>query len=495
MKRVVTEQLMPNWLQKRASLSPDRTAIEIGKRAVTFGQLYDQSIDYAARLYSKGVRPFHRVGILQQNSLNLVTALHALMQTGVEIVFYNIRLSPLELAYQFSDAHIDWLITEEEFLNTVVESGFDGEKTIIFNDLFSTQPSSAFVPVEVFNLEHTATIMYTSGTSGHPKGVMQTYGNHWWSAVGSMLNLRLHEGDKWLCAVPLFHISGLSILMRSIIYGMTVQIHPHFDEKIVNKAIKEEGITIMSMVANMLNRMVADLGEDGQYPPSFRCALLGGGPAPYSILEACKTKKIPVYQTYGMTETASQIVTLSPEHSLEKLGSAGKALFPCSLKIVADGKELQPMETGEILLQGPNVTKGYLNREQETESAFSDGWLHTGDLGYVDEEGFLFVVDRRSDLIISGGENVYPAEVESALMRHEHIFEAGVTGAPDDKWGQVPIAFIVTNNKEITEQDVKVFCKDCLASYKVPKEVYFVESLPRNASNKLLRRELLKFRK
>ena len=193
-----------------------------------------------------------------------------------------------------------------------------------------------------------------------------------------------------------------------------------------------------------------------------------------------------------MTETASQIVTLSPEYSIEKLGSAGKALFSAQIMIHYDGREAKANEIGEILVKGPNVTKGYRNRKTETELAFENGWFKTGDMGYLDEEGFLYVVDRRSDLIISGGENIYPAEIEAILMKHEAVFEAGVTGCADDKWGEVPVAFAVLQNNVLEKDELINFCKKYLASYKVPRDIYFVEELPRNSANKLLRRDLKK---
>ena len=205
------------------------------------------------------------------------------------------------------------------------------------------------------SLKDLHTIMYTSGTTGRPKGVMLTWGNHWWSAIASVLNLGLDTSrDRWLASVPLFHMSGLSILMRSLIYGMTAVIHPAFDPAAANGSTRGEGVSIVSVVGTMLSRMLEDLGEKF-YPDHFRCMLLGGGPAPKSLLERCKEKGVPVFQTYGMTETASQIVTLAPEDSLRKLGSAGKPLFPSELRIVKEGVDLPPGEAGEIVSLGPNA--------------------------------------------------------------------------------------------------------------------------------------------
>lgn len=200
-------------------------------------------------------------------------------------------------------------------------------------------------------------------------------------------------------------------------------------------------------------------------------------------------KGIPVYQTYGMTETSSQICTLAADYMLTKVGSAGKPLFLCQLRIENGGEVAPSHVEGEIVVKGPNVTSGYFKREEATRETVRDGWLHTGDLGYLDEEGFLYVLDRRSDLIISGGENIYPAQIEEALLAHSKVVEAGVVGKADEKWGQVPVAFIVKAD-HVTEEELIRFCEEKLARYKVPKEIHFLSELPRNASKKLLRREL-----
>src|SRR5699024_4581784 len=242
------------------------------------------------------------------------------------------------------------------------------------------------------DLDAMFTIIYTSGTTGFPKGVVHSYGNHWWRAVGSMLNLGLSKQDKWLAVLPIFHVSGLSILLRSVIYGIPVYLLEKYDKQSFHEALMSKGVTIASVVTMMVSDLINQLG-DNRYPETVRCLLLGGGPAPESLLEEAKARQMPVFQSYGMTETSSQIVTLSPVKALEKIGSSGKPLFPAQLKINApDG------QVGEIYVKGPIVTKGYFNNEQATNIALIDGWLATGDLGYTDREGFLYVVDRRKDL-------------------------------------------------------------------------------------------------
>ncbi|AMQ21533.1 o-succinylbenzoate--CoA ligase [Geobacillus sp. JS12] len=476
---------MPNWLKQRAFLTPERIAVSDGRRTKTFAELYEAAAVWARRLAQAGVKEGDIVALLMKNRIEMIEIIHALFFLGARVLLQNVRLTSYELGWQLDDSGARLAIADEELAGSL-----DGDGRVLTVGAVAALPEVDVSLKETCDLEEVATIMYTSGTTGTPKGVLQTYGNHWWSAVGSALNLGLHERDCWLAAVPLFHISGLSIAMRSVIYGMPMRLQTSFDPKEANEWIMRGDVTIMSVVAAMLQRMISELGE-ARYPDTFRCMLLGGGPAPRPLLEACKEKGIPVYQTYGMTETASQIATLAPEYSLTKLGSAGKPLFPAELCILKDEKPAAPHEAGEIVVKGPNVTKGYLHRPEATAQAIRGGWFFTGDIGYIDEDGFLYVLDRRSDLIISGGENVYPAEVEAVLLSHPDVEEAGVTGVEDETWGQVPYAFVrLKRGASPDEAALRAFCRERLAKYKVPARIYFVDELPRNAAQKLLRREL-----
>jgi o-succinylbenzoate---CoA ligase len=482
----------PNWLSNRAFLTPSRVALKTDKETITFGELHTRALSFAKKLNNLGILNGDIVALLLKNSIDMVVAIHALKYIGATTVLLNTRLTSHELLWQLEDSEPRMILTEGDFWGKFHQIN---EKVDCSNlhkiDEIKRVDEKDFDFVSTFKMDAVDTIMYTSGTTGKPKGVLQTYGNHWWSAIGSALNIGLHEKDVWLSAVPLFHISGLSILMRSVIYGIPVVLHETFNAEEINNSILKDEVTIISVVSTMLSQMINCLG-DRNYPTSLRCVLLGGGPAPKPLLEECKERSIPVYQTYGMTETSSQIVTLSPEYSLQKLGSAGKPLFPSQIKIISNGVEALPTHSGEIVVKGPNVTIGYLNREDATADSIRNGWLYTGDIGYLDDEGFLYVLDRRSDLIVSGGENVYPAEIESVLLSHPFIKEVGVTGINDEKWGQVPYAFVkLESNKSLTEEEVLTFCLERLAKYKVPKHVYFVEELPRNASNKLVRNRLL----
>ncbi|MGN7942813.1 o-succinylbenzoate--CoA ligase [Metabacillus sp. 22489] len=478
-------QEMPNLLKQRAELTPKRLAIKANNEEVTFEQLYKRVQQRATILSKHGIRENQHIAILMRNSVEMIETIHAVIALGAVAVMLNVRLSEQELAWQIDDVEAEYIICNREFQKNVKVY-----KTIVCEDLFIHHVEEILPSLSQVSFYHdkVATIMYTSGTTGNPKGVMQTYGNHWSSAISSALNLGLQVNDRWLLSVPLFHISGLSILMRSVIYGIGVVLHERFDAAKMNQAIMRDGVTIVSVVTTMLKQMIEQL-EKERYPESFRCMLVGGGPVPEKYLLECQEKGIPVYQSYGMTETASQVVTLTPEDSLVKIGSAGKPLFLNQIKIMKNGQECQPNEEGEIFVKGPTITKGYWKKEEATDKAIKNGWLQTGDQGYVDEDGFLYVLDRRSDLIISGGENVYPAQIESVLLTHPNISDAGVIGVNDEKWGQSPHAFVVL--KESVEIDeIRAFCQEKLAAYKVPKYYTIVDELPRNASNKLLRRKL-----
>lgn len=484
----MSSEVMPNWLDKRAFLSPQKLALSFEGKEWTFKELQLNAKHFAALLHTWGVKRGDHVAILSNNRFEMVALLHALPYLEAVGVMLNTRLTEREMQFQLKDAECSYLIYEDSLYQSSFSEivGLECKSYREIESLSSTEVSLC----EEIEIHKPYTIMYTSGTTGSPKGVVHCYGNHWWSAISSVLNLGINEEDKWLAALPLFHVGGLSILMKSVIYGMPVHLHKSFDEESIHQAIMEEGVTTVSVVSVMLDRLLARLGESS-YPSTFRCMLLGGGPAPKSLLERAKDKNVPVFQTYGMTETSSQIVTLSPQDALRKIGSAGKSLFPAQLNIMVEHRQAEPNEVGEIIVKGPMVTKGYFKRPESNEETIQNGWLSTGDLGYLDHEGFLYVVDRRKDLIISGGENVYPAEIEGVLSELSGVIEAGVIGKEDEQWGHVPVAFIVLEgNDEIAYEDIQSFCLEKLAKFKVPKEIYFVDHLPRNASKKILRREL-----
>lgn len=494
--------VVPDWLGKRATLSGEHIGLEVGGSSYTFAQINRDADRVAQLLAAHNVGPEARVALLIPNGPHFVWCIHAASRLGAVSVPLNLRLTRDELSAQLKDAEVSLLVYHSAYRSTVqallertaanglcIDEAWPGNSTAEpIRPVTPRRPGDS--TYRGFDLDQVHTIIFTSGTTGRPKGAMLTYGNHWWSAMGSVLNLGLEPTDKWLACVPLFHVSGLSILMRSVIYGMTALIHERFDPELVNRAIDQDGVTIISVVSSMLGRML-DARGDRPYPDSLRCVLVGGGPVPGALLERCRRLGVPVVQTYGLSETGSQVVTLSPQDAMRKLGSAGRPLFPVELRIDTDGREAKPNEAGEITIKGPNVMAGYYKRPDATAHALRDGWLHTGDVGYVDDEGYLYVLDRRDDLIISGGENIYPAEVEAVLMAHPGVEEAAVVGKPDPAWGAVPVAFVKLRAGQVVSTEALVsHCKERLAAYKVPKSIAFEAQLPRNASGKLLRKEL-----
>jgi O-succinylbenzoic acid--CoA ligase len=503
--------LLPDWLARRAALHPGRPALLVADAAWSFAELDAWASAVAARLAALGVAPGDRVALLARNTPAYVAAVHAAPRAGVILVPLNARLAPAELAWQLADCGASLLLFDAPHAQLAAgllvtrgqgDKGTGGIPQFASLEQIASPPPLVppspcpplpLSPPPLVPLDSPHTIIYTSGTTGRPKGAILTAGNHWWSATASALNLGLRDDDRWLAVLPLFHVGGLSILLRGAIYGIPVVLHERFDPAAALRAIEEQGVTIASVVAVMLQRIL-DAAGDRPLPAHFRCALLGGGPAPLPLLEACAARGVPVVQTYGMTETASQAATLAPADALRKLGSAGQPLLPVELRIEAHGRAAAPGEVGEICVRGPTVTAGYYGRPDATADAIRDGWLYTGDLGHLDAEGYLYVVDRRSDLIISGGENVYPAEVEAALLAHPAVLEAGVVGAPDPTWGQVPVAYVVARPGHAAGPELAAellaFTRERLAAYKQPRRVTVVASLPRTASGKLRRTEL-----
>lgn len=503
------------WLPWRAATTPDRTALVAPDgESFSYAELNLRADGMARALSSSGVAKGDRVALLLPNSATFAALIHASMRLGAILVPLNLRLTPAELAWQVEDADARLLLCDATTLPTALMVGERASGVRVMRvdaqDARESEPegmSGSARPHDIPSLldvtrerttilremadpDEPLAIVYTSGTSGRPKGAILGYSNFWWSAMGSALNLGIHAGDRWLAPLPLFHVGGLSVITRSAIYGTTAVLHDGFDVDRVNDALEDDGITIVSLVPTMLGRIL-DARDDRPAPPRLRCVLLGGGPAPRSLLERCATVGIPVSLTYGLTEACSQVATLAPSDALQKLGSSGKPLYPTRLRIARDdGSDAAAGEGGEILVSGPTVTRGYWNRPDATATAFRDGWLRTGDVGMLDADGYLFVLDRRDDLIVTGGENVYPAEVESVLLAHDEVAEVAVIGVPDAEWGQRVVALArVTEGSDITLESLRDLCAGRIARYKLPVELRITHHpLPRTATGKLSRR-------
>ncbi len=483
---------MPHWLDQRAYLTPDRPAILSDEATWTYGHLRAMALGAFDWLSAEGLRSKEPVSLLISNRPQSVALIHALTYARAVVVLLNTRLAVPELAPQVQQSESRWLIYDRAHRGRAYDvAGAADLRLVEVDQIFDRPrvPPTGDRPMAHLDLDEDHGLIYTSGTTGRAKGVRLTYGNHWWSAVGSALNLGLSGDDRWLLALPLFHVSGLSVLFRSVIYGTAVVLHDQFQAERVHADIHRYHVTLISVVATMLERMLDQ--SDSDYPGPLRAVLAGGGPIPLHLVTRALNRGLAVYQTYGLTETASQVVTLSPEHLVSRQGSAGKPLFPAEVQIRRGSEVLLADRAGEIVIRGPMLTPGYRTESGSRPAATSEGWFYTGDVGHLDPDGFLYVHDRFHDLIISGGENVYPAEIEAALCQHPEIADAGVVGTRDETWGQVPVAFIQTKGADPLNSDqIEAFLRQHLAPYKVPRAMYWVDQIPRNAAGKLLRREL-----
>ena len=439
--------LLDNWLAQRAQTCPDRDAVVSGGRSLAYAELEARAIAAARRLAAKGVRRDSLVALTMPAGIDHAVALHALMKLGAVICPLDARLGREERDRA--------LAGERPALTIASPEDMEG-------------PEADLPLLGEHDLDATCTRVLTSGTAGSPRPVPLTYGNHMWSAVGSAFNLGVHPEDRWLCCAPVFHVSGLTILLRSAIYGTTAVVHDGFDVDRVAESLEREVVTIVSLVTTMLTRLL-DAGAAIERP---RAILVGGGPVPDEVLAEALALGGTVVQTYGLTEACSQVTTLAPADAERKRGSAGRPLLTTHVRI-ADG---------EILVQGPTVAPG---------AADQDGWLHTGDSGRIDADGFLWVEGRRDDVIVTGGENVTPEEVEDVLTAHPDVAEAAVIGRPDPDWQNAVVAVVVPREGAVTEaEQLRSWCDARLAGFKVPKRIELADELPRTGSGKLRRAAL-----
>ena len=459
-----------NWLLKQAATQPNQIAIDDGNERLSFAELKKQVEVLVGKI--DHLNPGSRVGILATNTLMSYKLSLAIMCSGRTIVWLNWRLAGEELERQIKDSGLQLCLVENSLWRSGMTDPFKSYSAFLIT---SADPGEL---IPVFKSNWVASIMYTSGTTGRPKGVLQTFGNHFYSAVSSALNLGLSSADKWLCVAPIFHISGFSIIMRGLIYGMTVRLVEKFRAEELERILANETVTIMSVVPFMLKKLIQQQNKTNtHYNSAFRCMLLGGGTIDRETLEACLQRSIPVVQCYGMTETCSQIVALRSADALLKLGSVGQPLFSTQLKLSKDG---------EILLKTPALTPGYLNLPDKLPSKMIDGWYRTGDIGHLDKEGYLYIDGRADEMLISGGENIFPQEVEQIYQPYPQINELAVVGQNDSVWGQVPVAFVVSDRR-LSPTKLINYGYEHLARYKVPQHYIFVSELPKNASGKIRR--------
>ena len=452
--------VVEGWLGRATASRPRQIALDTPGGRCTYAELLARAGVAAELLRERGTSGGVRVAIALPAGLDFAYALHACLMLGAVAVPVDLRMPGAERARIVESASV---LIDEPLAVSRGEAPAGGD------------------PGVVHDLGATAVVIHTSGTSSAPKPIELSYGNLLWSAFGSAVALGLDPNERWLCALPLSHVGGLSILVRSAIYATTAVIHERFETERVLRALRQEDVTLVSLVATTLARLL-DAGLER--PPALRCALTGGGPVPASLVGRAAEAGVQVSMTYGLTESCSQVTTAPVGALAEGDLGAGPPLFCTDVRCAEDG---------EILVAGPTVAAGAIA---------GDGWLHTGDLGAIDEQGRLSVTGRKADTIVSGGENVAPSEVEAVLESHPDVLEAAVVGRADAEWGEAVTAIVVPRNGDALVDSpadssspvissLRAHCSATLAPYKVPKRILLrAEPLPRTRSGKLLRREL-----
>ncbi len=511
---------MADWLAERTAVSPKASSLIIGEQQWTYRELDTAVSTTAAFLYNNGIRSGAHLAILMPNSFATVCLIHAAARLGAVLIPLNTRLTAAELSWQLNQADATTLVVDKTFVEIGRKAGKLVNCELLMVNGYLEDKTSLTINNQQSTINNSLqAIVFTSGTTGRPKGAMITFDNHFAGAMASAYRLGLDVNDRWLSVLPLYHVGGLAVIFRSCLYGTAVLLHSRFHLDTINHSLDHDQPTLISLVPTMLYRL---LNTRTHWPASLRLILLGGAAAAPELVEAAntltknkkqKTKNRKrraesgeqftihnsqftihysplVATTYGLTEAASQVATQTPTDTAQKPGSVGKPLLFTKVDIVDEnGRSLPPGDYGEIVVSGPTIMQGYYNNPEATEQALRNGRLHTGDIGYLDEDGDLWLVQRRSDIIVTGGENVYPAEVEKALEENTAVSAACVVGIPDPEWGQKVVAMVQRlPNKQISEQALLAFSRERLAGYKQPRHIHFVDQLPLTASGKIHRK-------
>jgi O-succinylbenzoate-CoA ligase len=493
-------------LAKRAFLHPEREAFVdgTGDLRLTYRQLAERSHRVANALLADGIRPGDRVGLLLMNSAEFVESYFAIARIGAVIVPLNWRLVPEELAFILADSGTRALIHGEEFADGVadlqqrddlhiehwIEAGTGAPSTGRPYDAWRDAASAKPPPVAGRD-DDMLYIMYTSGTTGLPKGVVHTHSSALWGVLTIAGTADVRPGDRYLQPLPLFHVGALTPATLCIHRGTTLINMRSFDPDRAWEIIERERVTTGLAVPAMLNFMLQSPQRDRFGHDSLRWCMSGAAPVPEALIRSFGELGIDILQVYGLTETCGPACVIDSEDALDRVGSTGKAFLHTDVRVVdPEGADCPPGVAGEVLVRGPHIMREYWHRPDATAEALVDGWFHTGDIAEMDAEGFVYIRDRLKDMIISGGENIYPAEVENALQAHPGISEAAVIGQPSERWGESPFAVVVRTDPSLDEDGVLRWCREHLARYKVPRGLVFADEIPRNPSGKILKRVL-----
>ncbi len=529
--------VLTETLTKAVKLFPQKRAIVCGDRHWTYQEFHSRVLRLSRCLKSFRLGKGDKVAILHPNCHTFLEAYYAIPQIGAISVPINTRLSPREIAFILQDSESKVLIADSVFKNQLdpIRKEIQGIKKILWTgedngDSFSPDPPKAstgrrtgknhsidlsyekalqredvgILPAPPVHGEDIAQIYYTSGTTGRPKGVMLSHKNVTTHALGTIAEVHLTDGDVWVHVAPLFHLADAWATWAVTWVGGTHVLVREFDARAVLETIQREKVTLTNLIPTMLNLMV-NHPDAGKFDySSLRVLLSGGAPiAPEVVRKIVETFKCDYIQTYGMTETSPYLTLSVLKEHLKKLpnedqlrfkSKTGREFIGVELKVINDqGEEIKrdEKEVGEIIVKGDIVTEGYWKLPDETKKSIKEGWLYTGDMAVIDEEGYVTIVDRKKDMILTGGENVYSTEVENILYTYPAILECAVVGVPDQKWGEAVKAIVVLKQgQEATEQEIIQFCKERMAHYKAPKSIEFIGALPRTGSGKIHKKNL-----
>jgi len=492
------------FLTRRAKVTPTREGLVCEDIRRTYKDLNDRANRLANAMATRGIGPGDRVSILAFNEPEYYDMYFGLGKISATLVPINYRLAGPEIKYILSDCASKALVFGPEYTQVVDSIRRDvpakdfivisedppqwaGSYAAMIGDASDREPQIAGGD------DDTLTILYTSGTTGRPKGAELTHAYYYWNSVNLMSTLGLDVGNTNLIALPLFHIGALAAPPYIVHSGGKAVLLRTLDPKRFLELIAEEKVAGFGSVPQLLDflKLVPDFA---QYDwSSVRTILVYAAPVPVTLIKEYEAAGIEVRQLYGLTECNTGTV-LDSENAIEKVGSCGRPFFHTEVRVVDDdSRDLPPGEKGEVLLRAPNMMKGYLNRPEDTAAAIRDGWLYTGDIGKMDADGFLYILDRKKDMIISGGENIYPAEIEDALLNNPKIKDVGVIGYPHEKWGEAVKAIVVVEaGQTLTEAELIEWCQGKIGRFKIPKAVVFTNAIPRTPTGKILKTELRK---
>ena len=490
-----------DWLEKLCLYFPNKIAMKEAEtgRTLTY-QEFQNCANRMATLFTNelGIKHSERVAILAENSLEHFILMFVAQKTGITIVPLNYRLAPSEIHELLNDCTPSLIIVQEKFSETIKQSPFQPKHIWTLSQLeeegYNKKTHSSEFTAKEIHEDEPLFILYTAGTTGNPKGVLYSHKMLFWNSINTSLRIDLTSEDRTLTFLPLFHTGGLNVVATPFLHrGGYVVLVKKFEAELVTTLLETEAITVFMGVPTTLKMMAESKAFQTTSVKTVRFAMVGGEPMPLPLIETWHKKGVWIRQGFGMTEVGPNLFSLHQDDAVRKIGSIGVTNFYLDARIVDDnGNDVKRGEVGELIFRGPVVTKGYWNNPDATKAAFKAGWFYTGDLVRQDEEGFFYVVDRKKSMFISGGENVYPAEIEKVLYKHPCVAEVAVIGVPDEKWGEVGKACLVLKkDATVSSEELKAFCTERLAKYKVPKFYEFYDALPKSDAGKINKKVLL----